>query len=233
MREMGVLRRGHLVVAKKADLLGRYSNHVARNTSAVVKSALGGVLLVDEAYALLQGEPELGRECISVLVDLAYTHRDDLVVILAGYTNSMSKLFSANAGLPSRFPNKFAFPDYSVDELLQIGQLKLEELGFSLRDDEALDALRQMVMHVTCELPCGNARSVENRIAAAISAQSSRLLSQGTPVEPAKLFELVAADFIYATAVCNRAASVQSCITRTETSVSGSSDHALDFMHNY
>ena len=70
LKEMGLLRRGHLVVAKKSDLLGRYSNHVARNTRAVIRSAIGGVLLIDEAYALLQGEVDLGRECLNVLVDM-------------------------------------------------------------------------------------------------------------------------------------------------------------------
>lgn len=84
LSEIGVLRTGQLVVAKKADLLGRYSNHVSRNTRAMVESALGGVLLLDEAYALLQGEAELGREVLNVLVDLCYAYRGDLVVILAG-----------------------------------------------------------------------------------------------------------------------------------------------------
>ena len=131
LKEMGLLRRGHLVVAKKSDLLGRYSNHVARNTRAVIRSAIGGVLLIDEAYALLQGEVDLGRECLNVLVDMCCdaapeaptfpdpaaspppplygrtstltarlcaaarargvdAHRDDLVVVLAGYSESMA-----------------------------------------------------------------------------------------------------------------------------------------------
>jgi len=126
LKEMGVLRRGHLVVAKKDDLLGRYSNHVARNTRAVVQSALGGVLFIDEAYSLLQGEAELGREAVNVLVDMAYAHKNDLVIVLAGYTHTMTELFEANAGLASRFPYKFHFADYTAVELTVIAQRMLE-----------------------------------------------------------------------------------------------------------
>ncbi|EOD25190.1 hypothetical protein EMIHUDRAFT_55378, partial [Emiliania huxleyi CCMP1516] len=134
LNELGVLRRGHLVVAKKDDLLGRYSNHVARNTRAVVESALGGVLVIDEAYSLLQGEIELGREAINVLVDMCYAHRDDLVVVLAGYDRAMAELFDANAGLASRFPHKFAFPDYTPSELGEIAEIKLRASRFRLAD---------------------------------------------------------------------------------------------------
>lgn len=84
LREIGVLRKGHLVVAKKADLLGRYSNHVAQNTRHIVQQAIGGVLFIDEAYNLLQGEVELGREVINVIVDMCYTHKDDLVISTCG-----------------------------------------------------------------------------------------------------------------------------------------------------
>ena len=195
--EMGVLRRGHLVVAKKADLLGRYSNHVSRNTRAIIESALGGVLLLDEAYALLQGEADLGREVLNVLVDLCYAHRDDLVVILAGYTDTMADLFEANPGLASRFPHKFAFPDYAADELYLIARTMLRAANFTLADDAAAAALAAMVSPVVLEAPCGNARSVENRIAAAITAQSTRLKSgaHGGALDETNLFALTAADF--------------------------------------
>ena len=163
LKEMGVLRRGHLVVARKDDLLGRYSNHVARNTRAIVESAVGGVLLIDEAYALLQGEVELGREVLNVLVELCYAYKDELVVVLAGYTRAMAALFDANAGLASRFPHKFAFADYAVDELAQIAGRMLEGASFALADAAAEEALRRLVAPIVREAPCGNARSVENR----------------------------------------------------------------------
>jgi stage V sporulation protein K len=176
LREMGVLRRGQLVIAKKADLLGRYSNHVARNTRTVVESALGGVLLIDEAYALLQGEAELGREALNVLVDLCYEYKDDLVVILAGYAGPMADLLDENPGLASRFPHKFMFDDYSTDQLHEIARRMVASQHFLLAGEGADDALRRLVEPVASEQPSGNARSVENRIAAAISAQSSRLI---------------------------------------------------------
>jgi len=178
LKQMGLLRRGQLVVAKKSDLLGTYSNHVARNTSRVIQSALGGVLFIDEAYSLLQGEAELGREAINVIVDLCYAHKDDLVVILAGYNDAMAALLGANAGLASRFPHKFHFADYSVGELVQIATLMLESFGFELADQAAAQALQQMMAPIAHELPCGNARSVENRLEAAVAAQSTRLTRQ-------------------------------------------------------
>ena len=141
LRELGLLRTGQLVVAKKADLLGRYANQVAKNTRAVVERALGGVLLIDEAYSLVQGEVELGRECINVLVDMAYAHRDALVVVLAGYEAGMADLFRSNAGLPSRFPHRFAFADYSAPELEAIAALMLESSGFEVADADAAAAL--------------------------------------------------------------------------------------------
>lgn len=214
LREIGVLRRGQLVVAKKADLLGRYSNHVAKNTRAMVQRALGGVLFIDEAYSLLQGEAELGREVLNVLVDLCYAHKDDLVVVLAGYADTMADLFEANAGLASRFPHKFFFDDYSEAELARIARLMLEQARFTLADGAAAEALERLVAPIAREVPCGNARSVENRIAAAIGAQSHRLRSgAGTSTDDApptesSLFELTAADLDEACRVANRANAV-------------------------
>ena len=109
--------------------------------------------------------------------------------------------------------DKFRFPDYGVDELQQIAQLLLEEAGFTPRDAAALDALRALVAPIPREAPCGNARSVENRVAAAISAQSTRLRcaergAAGRLPEAAQLFELAADDFDAAAAVANRAAGV-------------------------
>ena len=168
LAEIGVLRKGHLVVAKKADLLGRYSNHVSRNTRAIVESAIGGVLLLDEAYALLQGEAELGREVLNVLVDLCYAHKDDLVVIPAG-THTMADLFEANPGLASRFPHKFAFDDYTVDELYSIANGMLVQASFVCADEEARNALS------------GSSRLSRARIRAAMQGRSRIGLRRRSP----------------------------------------------------
>ena len=177
---------------------------MARNTRAVVRSALGGVLMIDEAYSLLQGEAELGRECVNVLVDMCYAHKDEFVVILAGYTDMMADFLGANAGLDSRFPHKFGFSDYSVEELEEIAALMVGKAAFELADDGARDALRRMVAAIPHETPCGNARSVENRISAAIAAQSTRLSAEQDVATGGRLFQLAAA--VAAAAAAERAA---------------------------
>ena len=134
---LGVLLLGHLTFlwASCGCPIGR--SRPALFASAVVRSALGGVLMIDEAYSLLQGEAELGRECVNVLVDMCYAHKDELVVILAGYTDMMADFLGANAGLDSRFPHKFGFSDYSVEELEEIAALMVGKAAFELADDGA------------------------------------------------------------------------------------------------
>jgi len=211
LKRMGLLRRGQLIVGKKADLLGQYSNHVAKNTRGIIRQALGGVLLIDEAYSLLQGEAELGRECINVLVDMAYEHRDDLVIILAGYPESTSALFHANAGLASRFPHRFFFPDYDLAQLTSIARLLIEDASFTVAAEGGAAALQELLAPIRSESPSGNARSVENRVTTAISAQSSRLAARRGPGEAlseAQLFELTAEDFEAAGLLMGKAADV-------------------------
>ena len=105
----------------RGDLVGRYTGHTAPLTNSVIESALGGVLFIDEAYSLYRGEQDsFGLEAIDTLVKGMEDHRDELVVILAGYTKEMETFLTANSGLASRFPNKIEFPDYTADELLDI-----------------------------------------------------------------------------------------------------------------
>lgn len=159
-----------------------------------------------------------------MLVDLCYAYKDDLVVVLAGYTDTMGDLFDANPGLASRFPHKFSFDDYGADDLLQIAQLMLRTAHFSLADEAAAEALQRLVAPIVLETPCGNARSVENRIAAAIAAQSTRLRaamavvdatatdaslsSEGVVTEGNALFQLTAADLDAACTLADRSAAV-------------------------
>ena len=120
----------------------------------------------------------------------------------------MADLFAANAGLSSRFPHKFAFADYSAPQLAQIARLMIKRTGFALShaDADAEQALERLVAPIVLEEPCGNARSVENRVAAAIAAQSTRLRACGTVPDGAQLFELTAADCAAAAAEAQRAA---------------------------
>lgn len=125
----------------------------------------------------------------------------------------MADLFAANIGLASRFPHKFTFSDYSIDQLCEIATLLMDGQRFVLADEAARDALRRMLEPITREIPCGNARSVESRLEGAIRAQSSRLRveeAHGRTLDETLLFELVAADFDTAAAVSNRASAVLS-----------------------
>ena len=120
LKAIGALRGGQLVEVTRADLVGRYVGHTAPLTNSVIQSALGGVLFIDEAYALYRGgEDSFGLEAIDTLVKGIEDHRDDLVVILAGYTKEMQLFLSANSGLASRFPNQIEFPDYSGEERIR------------------------------------------------------------------------------------------------------------------
>ena len=121
LKAIGALRGGQLVEVTRADLVGRYVGHTAPLTNQVIQSALGGVLFIDEAYSLYRGrEDSFGLEAIDTLVKGIEDHRDDLVVILAGYTREMQQFLTANSGLASRFPNQIEFPDYTGEQLWQI-----------------------------------------------------------------------------------------------------------------
>lgn len=119
----------------RGDLVGRYTGHTAPLTNSVIESALGGVLFIDEAYSLYRGEQDsFGLEAIDTLVKGMEDHRDELVVILAGYTKEMETFLTANSGLASRFPNKIEFPDYTADELLQITHVLAKSKGYTLAE---------------------------------------------------------------------------------------------------
>ena len=132
LKAIGALKGGQLVEVTRADLVGRYTGHTAPLTNSVIESALGGVLFIDEAYSLYRGEQDsFGLEAIDTLVKGMEDHRDELVVILAGYTREMEIFLTANSGLASRFPNKIEFPDYTAEELLQITHVQAKNKGYT------------------------------------------------------------------------------------------------------
>ena len=132
LKAIGALKGGQLVEVTRADLVGRYTGHTAPLTNSVIESALGGVLFIDEAYSLYRGEQDnFGLEAIDTLVKGMEDHRDELVVILAGYTREMETFLTANSGLASRFPNRIEFPDYTAVELLQITQVLAKNKGYT------------------------------------------------------------------------------------------------------
>ncbi len=175
-RTLGVVERGHLVETDRSGLVAGFVGQTATRVRAVVESALGGVLLVDEAYALVRGsESDFGREAIDTLVKLVEDHRDDLVVILAGYPDEMALLVAANPGLKSRFPTTIHFPDYSTDELVGIFASMCRAASYQ-PTAAALEAVRHRFAADPRALGFGNARAARNLFEAALARQASRIV---------------------------------------------------------
>lgn len=177
LKAMGVLRGGQLVEVSRADLVGRYVGHTAPLTNSVIQSALGGVLFIDEAYSLYRGrEDSFGLEAIDTLVKGIEDHRDDLVVVLAGYSREMEEFLTANSGLASRFPNHIEFPDYSAEELLAITKSIAKGKGYRLDDACALPLHAYFERRqATDPATAGNGRMARNMLEKAILNQSRRL----------------------------------------------------------
>jgi len=175
-RTLGVVERGHLVETDRSGLVAGFVGQTATKVRAVVESALGGVLLVDEAYALVRGtESDFGREAIDTLVKMVEDHRDDLVVILAGYPDEMALLVAANPGLKSRFPTTIHFPDYSTDELVAIFAAMCRTASYE-PTPAALELVRRRLEADPRQQGFGNARTVRNLFEAALGRQASRIV---------------------------------------------------------
>ncbi|GAA1392940.1 hypothetical protein GCM10009613_38840 [Pseudonocardia kongjuensis] len=193
---LGYLRTGHLVSATRDDLVGEYVGHTAPKTKETVRRALGGVLFIDEAYYLHRpgNERDYGGEAIEILLQAMEDHRGDLAVILAGYADRMGTFFTANPGMQSRVAHHVDFPDFSVDELAEIGSRMTDELGLALSDD-ALTALHDY-LELRSEQPFfAGARSVRNALDRARMRQALRLANApGAIVTRDDLRTLAAAD---------------------------------------
>lgn len=173
---MGLLKSGHLVETDKGGLVAEYVGQTEKKTEEVFKSALGGVLFIDEAYAITNDGSSFGQECIDTLVKLIEDYRGEVLVILAGYNKEMNDFMKANSGLESRFPLKIEFPDYSAEELFEIGKNMVSKKGFILSEN-AIPAFREAVYdlkrHSTAT--SGNGRMIRNFIDEIIRNQSSRI----------------------------------------------------------
>ncbi|MBH5317795.1 AAA family ATPase [Paenibacillus sp. GSMTC-2017] len=187
-QKMGVLSKGHLIEVERADLVGEYIGHTAQKTRDLVRKALGGVLFVDEAYSLARGgEKDFGKEAIDTLVKSMEDHRSQFVLILAGYPLEIDQFLLTNPGLPSRFPIQIEFPDYSVDQLLQIGELMVKERDYVLMP-QTVFKLRQYLMQEKLNdmFSFSNARFVRNTIEKSIRHQAVRLINHYSSSIPAK-----------------------------------------------
>ena len=188
LKAIGALKGGQLVEVTRADLVGRYTGHTAPLTNSVIESALGGVLFIDEAYSLYRGEQDsFGLEAIDTLVKGMEDHRDELVVILAGYTREMETFLTANSGLASRFPNRIEFPDYTAEELLQITQVLAKNKGYTLAEACTEPLLGYYARWQEADArTAGNGRLARNTLEKAIFHQSRRLVA-----EPAAALDLI------------------------------------------
>ncbi|MCR5204629.1 MAG: AAA family ATPase [Lachnospiraceae bacterium] len=193
LKAIGVLTGGQLVEVSRADLVGRYVGHTAPLTNQVISSAIGGVLFIDEAYSLYRGKDDsFGLEAIDTLVKGIEDNRENLIVILAGYSNEMQEFLTSNSGLKSRFPNVINFPDYTGEELLKIAKSIAKSKGYTIDEgaDPALTTYFNAVQMVRAA-DAGNGRLARNKIEEAILNQSKRLVAEPN----AELSVLMSEDF--------------------------------------
>jgi len=185
---MGLLSKGHLVEVERADLVGEYIGHTVQKTRDLVKKALGGVLFVDEAYSLARGgEKDFGKEAIDTLVKAMEDYKNQFVLILAGYTMEIDFFLMTNPGLPSRFPIQMEFPDYTLDQLVQIAENMAKDREY-VWVPSALGRIRQLIMQEKGQSPYhfSNARFVRNLLERAIRSQAVRLMSQYPDSSPGR-----------------------------------------------
>ena len=196
LKAIGILKGGQLVEVTRADLVGRYVGHTAPLTQKAIQSALGGVLFIDEAYSLYRGKDDsFGLEAIDTLVKGMEDHREDLVVILAGYSHEMAEFLTANSGLRSRFPNIIEFPDYTAQELLDITKSIVKGKGYRMSegcDTLLLDFYRKAQSEGDPRTN-GNGRMARNKVEEAVIACSRRNIK--TPEAERNLELLLPEDF--------------------------------------
>ncbi len=187
-QKMGVLSKGHLIEVERADLVGEYIGHTAQKTRDMVRKAIGGVLFVDEAYSLARGgEKDFGKEAIDTLVKAMEDHRNQFVLILAGYPAEIDHFLLTNPGLPSRFPIQIDFPDYSIDQLIQISELMAKERDYNLMPQSIFKLRQHLIQEKMSDIfSFSNARYVRNIIEKSIRYQAVRLLNQYSNSIPPK-----------------------------------------------
>ncbi|WP_336786621.1 AAA family ATPase [Paenibacillus sp. MMO-177] len=187
-QKMGVLSKGHLIEVERADLVGEYIGHTAQKTRDMVRKAIGGVLFVDEAYSLARGgEKDFGKEAIDTLVKAMEDHRNQFVLILAGYPAEIDHFLLTNPGLPSRFPIQIDFPDYTIDQLIQISELMAKDRDYNLMPQSIFKLRQHLIQEKMSDIfSFSNARYVRNIIEKSIRYQAVRLLNQYSNSIPPK-----------------------------------------------
>ena len=179
-RSLDILSKGHLVEVDRSGLVAGYVGQTALKTQEAVQKALGGVLFIDEAYALTtRGPQDYGQEAVETLLKAMEDHRDDLIVIVAGYIELMEEFVKSNPGLESRFNRFIHFPDYTVEEMMGIFRMRCDKAGYTLAP-EAGDELKRILAEKSKDsIGFGNARGVRNLFEKALSRQANRLAAMG------------------------------------------------------
>ncbi|MBR4039878.1 MAG: AAA family ATPase [Clostridia bacterium] len=200
-KQLGFLSQGQLIETDRSGLVAGYVGQTAGKVTEVVKSALGGILFIDEAYALARKgmDNDFGREAIDTLVKLMEDNRDDLVVIVAGYTDEMHDFLTSNPGLISRFNKYIDFPDYTDDELMAILAMNAKKQGYAVSDG-ANEAIRAMLaqMSVSDRLDFGNARGMRNTLEKLVQEQANRLAGMTGAITKEMLCEITKEDAVIA-----------------------------------
>lgn len=182
-KNLGVLSKGHFTEVDRTDLVAEYLGQTAPKTAKVVESALGGVLFIDEAYSLVpEGRGDIyGQEAINTLLKMMEDHREDLVVIVAGYKGEMSRFVDSNPGLKSRFSRSIHFEDYSSPELTEIFKVRCDSHGYLL-SDKTLKAVQDLVKQFESQIgELGNGRFVRNIFDRCVAIQCNRLAALAKP----------------------------------------------------
>lgn len=193
-KNMGLLKQGHLVETDRGGLVAEYVGQTAKKTEELFRSALGGVLFIDEAYALNSDGGNFGKEAIDTLVKLIEDYRGEIVVILAGYQKEMTDFMKSNSGLESRFPLVIDFPDYKVDELYAIALNVISAKGFTIAEEAKNILMEQVTLaHKSSTAHSGNGRMIRNMIEKIMRNQSARIASVET-ISKEGLVEILASD---------------------------------------
>jgi probable Rubsico expression protein CbbX len=197
LKQLGYVRKGHLVAVTRDDLVGQFIGHTAPKTREVLKKAMGGVLFIDEAYYLYKPENErdYGQEAIEILLQVMENQRDDLVVILAGYRDRMDSFFSSNPGMASRIAHHIDFPDYSEAELMLIARLMLTRLNYRF-DDGAEPAFARYLSLRRQQPHFANARSIRNALDRIRLRHATRLFTADLRLTREQLCTLQAEDVL-------------------------------------
>merc|ERR1719453_1516784 len=179
LQRMGYCRTGHVVVATRDDLVGQYVGHTAPKTKEMVKKAMGGILLVDEAYYLYNAanDRDYGQESIEILLNVMENNKEDIIVVLAGYKDRMDAFYGFIPGMNSRIGNHIEFPNYEAEELVEIGLVMCRELEYEM-DPSAIDAFRAYISKRMTMPFFSNARTVRNAIDLARMRAAVRLFNE-------------------------------------------------------